>query len=54
MHTRVHVCVCNILLTHPSIYGHMVYFHNLVIIATAAVNIGVFVSPCISIFVFFG
>ena len=57
---RVFVCVCVCVCLHhifficPSMDGHFNCFHIVAIVNNAAVNIGVYISFQISVFIFFG
>ena len=48
------VCMCHIIFFHLSVDGHLGCFQILVTVSNAAMNIGMYVSFRISVFIFFG
>ena len=52
-HTHTHTHISHIFFIYSSVNGHLICFHLLAIVNSAAVNVGVHVSFQIRIFVFF-
>ena len=54
IHIYTYTCIDNHIFIHSSVNAHLGFFHILLIINNASLNIGVHISFRITIFVFFG